>query len=243
MNKTAIQWSTHSWNPVSGCSKVSPGCKHCYAEGIANRFWDERKFTDVRWHEERIEQPLHARKPRLIFVNSMSDFFHEDIPVDILERCLNVMLQADWHIYFVLTKRSPRMRALLSTRFAAAALQPHIWWGVSVENRKYGLPRIEDLHATTAAVKFLSIEPLLEDLGPLKLKGIDWVIVGGESGPNFRYMDPNWARLIRDQCQAQGVAFFFKQWSGVHPHRLGRLLDGREWNEYPGTANREEREK
>src|ERR1051325_8466290 len=169
----------------------------------------------------------------MIFVNSMSGLFFEDVPDEYILSVVEVMRRADWHVYQVLTKRSDRLRALLSSSLAGAAMLPHIWWGVSVENRKYGLPRLSHLRRTEAAVRFLSIEPLLEDLGCLDLTGISWVIVGGESGPRARRMNREWAISIRDQCVAAKVPFFFKQWGGVQKKRTGRELDGRTWDEMP----------
>ena len=169
----------------------------------------------------------------MIFVNSMSDLFHEDVPDSYIESVSNVMLAADWHIYQVLTKRATRMARLLSTKLGAAARAPHIWWGVSVENRKHGVPRIDVLRAAPARVRFLSIEPLLEDVGPIDLRRIDWVIVGGESGANARRMEPDWVRSVRDRCVAAGVPFFFKQWGGVRKSETGRRLDDRTYDEFP----------
>jgi protein gp37 len=169
----------------------------------------------------------------MIFVNSMSDLFHEDIPDDYIEAVGNVMLAANWHIYQVLTKRPERLAVLLRTKLRRACRRSHIWWGVSVENRKHGLPRIDVLRRSPARMKFLSVEPLLEDLGPLKLTGVDWLIVGGESGPGARPMDPTWVRSIRDQCRVAQVPFFFKQWGGVRKHETGRNLDGRTHDDFP----------
>jgi len=205
MAKTSIEWSEYVWNPVRGCVKVSPGCKHCYAETFAERFRDvpghpfEQGF-DVRLVPEKLEDPLRWRTPRRIFVNSMSDLFQDRVPTDYIASVGRVMEKAHWHTYQVLTKRHERMRKLLSRELSWMGLLPHAWFGVSVENRRHGLPRIRALRETPAAIAFLSIEPLLEDLGPLDLRGIDWVIVGGESGPRARPMLEEWVLSIRDQC-------------------------------------------
>jgi len=233
-----IEWTDATWNPTRGCTKISPGCTHCYAEVFAERFRGvkghpyEQGF-DLRLVPEKLSEPLRWKTPRRIFVNSMSDLFHEGVPDDYIAAVIEVMLQADWHIYQVLTKRSSRMRDLLKTRFRMAAARPHIWWGVSVENKKYGLPRLQDLLDTPAATKFLSVEPLLEDIGDVDLTGINWVIVGGESGAGARPMRREWVISIRKQCRAYGVPFFFKQWGGVRKKKAGRLLDGRTYDEMP----------
>jgi protein gp37 len=187
---------------------------------------------------EKLNEPLKWRSPRRVFVNSMSDLFHEAVPDDYIASVVDVMVRADWHTFQVLTKRSRRMRDLLRTCLRFAAAKPHIWWGVSVENQKHGLPRIEHLRSTPAAVKFLSIEPLLEDLGTINLSRIDWVIVGGESGFGARPMLPQWVTSIRSQCREHGVPFFFKQWGGVRKKRTGRLLDGQTYDEMPPTTLR-----
>ena len=239
-----IEWTDATWNPTRGCTKISPGCAHCYAEVFAERFRGvkghpyEQGF-DLRLVPEKLAEPLKWKTPRRIFVNSMSDLFHEEIPDDYIASVVDVMLQADWHIYQVLTKRSARMRDLLKTRLRMAAARPHIWWGVSVENKKYGLPRIQHLHAAPAAMKFLSIEPLLEELGEIDLTDIDWVIVGGESGPGARPMLRDWVVSIRRQCRRDGVPFFFKQWGGVRKKKAGRLLDGRTYDEMPVVGSPE----
>jgi protein gp37 len=233
-----IEWTDATWNPVRGCTKISPGCKHCYAEAFAERFRSvkghpyEQGF-DLRLVPHKLAEPLRWRKPKMIFVNSMSDLFHEGVPDDYIEAAANVMMRANWHTYQVLTKRSKRLAQLLSTRLQFAATAPHIWWGVSVEDKRYGLPRIADLQCAPAAVRFLSIEPLLEDLGTLDLRGIHWVIVGGESGRGARPMSREWLISIRDQCAKAGVPFFFKQWGGVHKKSTGRMLDRRIYNEFP----------
>jgi protein gp37 len=235
---SSIEWTDATWNPVRGCDKISPGCKHCYAEVFAERFRGipghpyEQGF-DLRLVPEKLEEPLRWHTPKMIFVNSMSDLFHDGIPESYIERVERVMMEADWHTYQVLTKRSARMASLLSSRLRFAAAAPHIWWGVSVENRRYGWPRIADLRGTPAAVRFLSIEPLLEHLGDLDLNGIHWVIVGGESGRGARPMQRDWVVSIRDQCAHAGVPFFFKQWGGWNKKRAGRKLDGRTYDAFP----------
>jgi protein gp37 len=233
-----IEWTDATWNPTRGCTKISPGCAHCYAEVFAERFRGvkghpyEQGF-DLRLVPEKLTEPLRWKTPRRIFVNSMSDLFHEAVPDEYIASVVDVMLQADWHIYQVLTKRSSRMRDLLKNRFRMAAARPHIWWGVSVENKKYGLPRLLDLLDTPAATKFLSVEPLLEHIGDFDLTGISWVIVGGESGPGARPMQREWVLSIRKKCREHNVPFFFKQWGGVRKKKAGRLLDGRTYDEMP----------
>lgn len=233
-----IEWTDATWNPVRGCTKISPGCKHCYAETFAERFRGvkghpyEQGF-DLRLVPEKLTEPFSWRSPKLVFVNSMSDLFHTGVPDSYAEAVSQVMVKANWHTYQVLTKRSERLKELLNTRLRFAARQSHIWWGVSVENRKHGLPRIDDLRNAPAKVRFLSIEPLLEDLGRFDLSGIDWVIVGGESGPGARPLHRDWVVSIREQCQSAGVPFFFKQWGGKRKARYGRELDGRTYDEYP----------
>ncbi|HEX7183063.1 MAG TPA: phage Gp37/Gp68 family protein [Thermoanaerobaculia bacterium] len=235
---SAIEWTDATWNPVRGCTKISSGCAHCYAETFAERFRGvpghpyEQGF-DLRLVPEKLTQPLLWRQPKMVFVNSMSDLFHEDVPDDYTVKVARVMQLASWHTYQVLTKRSERLRDLLKTRLRFAAEEPHIWWGVSVENRKQGLPRIEHLQAAPAVVRFLSIEPLLEGLGAVDLSGISWVIVGGESGPGARPIEESWVIEIRDQCHRARVPFFFKQWGGRHKSRTGRRLEGRTYDELP----------
>lgn len=235
---SSIEWTDATWNPVRGCTKITPGCANCYAETFAERFRGvaghpyERGF-DLRTVPEKLTEPLRWRKPRTVFVNSMSDLFHRDVADEYINAVADVMLEGSWHIYQVLTKRSERLRDLLRGSLERAARAEHIWWGVSVENRRHGVPRIDHLRETGATIKFLSIEPLLEDVGVLDLSGIDWVIVGGESGRNARPMRSEWVESLRDQCIASGVAFFFKQWGGVQKKRAGRILDGRTWDEMP----------
>jgi protein gp37 len=236
-----IEWTDATWNPVRGCTKISPGCKHCYAETFAERFRGvnghpyEQGF-DLRLVPEKLTEPLLWRSPKLVFVNSMSDLFHERVPDDYIEMVCRVMAKANWHTFQVLTKRSERLRDLLRGRLHFAAEQKHIWWGVSVEDRNYGLPRIPHLQAAPARVRFLSIEPLLEDLGPFDLSGISWTIVGGESGPGARPMKEEWVISVRDQCATSQVPFFFKQWGGARKARNGRLLRGRTYDEYPARV-------
>jgi protein gp37 len=235
---TTIEWTDATWNPVRGCSKISPGCKNCYAERFAERFRGvpEHPFEqgfDVRLVPEKLPEPLRWKTPRKIFVNSMSDLFHESIPDSYILQIAEVMRKANWHIFQILTKRHERMARLLSGPLSSLAAEPHIWWGVSVENRKHGLPRLRKLQKTPIAVRFLSIEPLLEDLGEIDLHGISWVIVGGESGPGARPMQPAWVRSIQKQCSRDGVPFFFKQWGGTRKKASGRDLDGRIYSNFP----------
>jgi len=233
-----IEWTDATWNPVRGCTKISPGCKHCYAETFAERFRGvkghpyEQGF-DLRLVPEKLVEPFSWRSPKLVFVNSMSDLFQAGVPDEYAKAVAQVTVTANWHTYQVLTKRSETLRHALRTKLEFAADSEHIWWGVSVEDRKYGLPRIDHLRHTPARVRFLSIEPLLEDLGEINLSGIHWVIVGGESGPGARPMKRAWVISIRDQCRNQHVPFFFKQWGGVRKARNGRKLDGRTYDEYP----------
>jgi len=242
-NHSKIEWTDATWNPVRGCTKVSPGCAHCYAQTFAERFRGvpghpyEQGF-DLRLVPEKLAEPLRWTRPRMVFVNSMSDLFHPDVPDAYIAACAGVMETANWHTYQVLTKRSRRLRDLLCGRLRSAGEPPHVWWGVSVENRRHGLPRIEHLRAAPAAVRFLSIEPLLEDLGRINLKGINWVIVGGESGAGARPMKREWVAGIRDQCRGARVPFFFKQWGGVRKCETGRELDGRTHDDMPAPVHR-----
>jgi len=234
---TTIEWTDATWNPVTGCTKISPGCDHCYAERFSERFRGtpghpfETGF-DLTLRPERLEQPLRWREPRMIFVNSMSDLFHKEIPKGFVARVFDTMERAPWHTFQVLTKRSSLMRNFLRMRYGSRRGPAHMWFGVSVEDGSRA-SRIRHLREAPAGVRFLSIEPLIGPLGVLDLTGIDWVIVGGESGPGARPMRTEWVRNIRDQCTAAGVAFFFKQWGGFRPKSGGRELDGREWNEFP----------
>ncbi len=237
-SNSMIEWTDATWNPVRGCTKISPGCKHCYAETFAERFRGvkghpyEQGF-DLRLVPSKLGEPLKWRAPKMIFVNSMSDLFHDLVPDSYIVAVARVMVAAKWHTYQVLTKRSERLRNLLDTKLRFAAEQRHIWWGVSVEDKKYGLPRIEDLRNTRAGVRFLSVEPLLEDLGKVNLRGIHWMIVGGESGAGARPMKEEWVLRLRDQCQQNRISFFFKQWGGVRKAATGRRLEGRIYNEFP----------
>jgi protein gp37 len=241
-NNSRIEWTDATWNPVRGCTKISPGCKHCYAETFAERFRGvkghpyEQGF-DLRLVPEKLTEPFGWRSPKLVFVNSMSDLFQPGVPDSYVEAVSRVMATADWHTYQVLTKRSERLRDLLAGSLRFAAEKENIWWGVSVEDRKYGLPRVDDLRLAPARVRFLSVEPLLEDLGEFDLSGISWVNVGGESGPGARPMKKEWVVSIRRQCREQRVPFFFKQWGGVRKARNGRVLDGRTYDEYPARAD------
>jgi protein gp37 len=235
---STIEWTDATWNPVRGCSRVSPGCLHCYAETFAERFRGVAGHPfefgfDLRLVAEKLADPIQWSKPKKIFVNSMSDLFHEGVPDEYIEEVCRIMLAANWHTYQILTKRADRMAALLQGKLRKAARAAHIWWGVSVENRKHGLPRIAKLRGAKPTVAFLSIEPLLEDLGIMDLRGMHWVIVGGESGPGARTMSPEWVRRIRDQCKQRSIPFFFKQWGGVRKKAAGRRLDGRIYDQFP----------
>lgn len=240
-NHTAIEWTDATWNPLRGCTRISPGCVHCYAERFAERFRGvpghpyEQGF-DLRLVPERLADPLRWTKPKMIFVNSMSDLFHQSVKEDYIIEVARVMQAANWHTYQVLTKRSERMRDLLRTSIRFAAEEPHIWWGVSVEDRQFGLPRVEHLRSSPASLRMLSIEPLLEDLGPLNLEDIGWVISGGESGPGARPMNPDWVRRIRDRCAEADIPFFFKQWGGPRKGKSGRRLDGRTHDNVPDRS-------
>jgi len=236
MARTTIEWTESSWNPVTGCTKISPGCAHCYAERMARRLqaMGQPNYANgfrVSLHEHVLELPLHWKRPRMIFVNSMSDLFHHEVPLEFIEKVFEVMKQATHHQFQVLTKRSERL-CQLSPRLA---WPENVWMGVSVENADY-LFRIDHLRLTGAAVKFVSFEPLLGPVGNCDLRGIDWVIVGGESGPKARPMCPEWVRQIRARCLAANVPFFFKQWGGVFRKRNGRSLDGRTWEQWPKRA-------
>lgn len=238
-----IEWTDATWNPVRGCTRISPGCKHCYAQTFAERFRGvsghpyEQGF-DLRLVPDKLLEPLRWPSPKMIFVNSMSDLFHEGISNSYVNAVAKVMAVTPWHTYQVLTKRAARLRRLLSGELHWITGQDHIWWGVSVEDRKHGLPRVQELQDSPVAVRFLSAEPLLEDLGLLDLRGIHWVIVGGESGSGARPMKREWVLSILEQCRALGIPFFFKQWGGTHKKRAGRLLNGRTHDEYPTTNRR-----
>lgn len=236
--KSTIEWTDATWNPMRGCTKISPGCLHCYAETFAERFRNvpghpyEQGF-DLRLVPEKLAEPGRWATKKQVFVNSMSDLFHKDVSDGYIEKVCRVMQRVDWHVYQVLTKRSERLRDLLAGKLSWAADCPNVIWGVSVENRKHGQPRIDHLRQTPARLRFLSVEPLIEDLGDIDLTGIDWVIVGGESGAGARPLDEDWVLSLRDQCKAANVPFFFKQWGGVRKKKAGRLLQGRTYDEMP----------
>jgi protein gp37 len=233
-----IEWTDATWNPLRGCTKISPGCKHCYAETFAERFrgvpgHPYQQGFDLRLIPGKISEPFQWSGPRTVFVNSMSDLFQPEVPDAYIEDVARVMVEANWHTYQVLTKRADRLSEMLSGRLRFASQHRHIWWGVSVEDRKYGLPRIEHLRTAPAATRFLSIEPLLEDLGDFDISGIDWAIVGGESGPGARPMEKSWVERILKLCSQQQVDFFFKQWGGVQKSKTGRILNGRTFDDMP----------
>ena len=240
--KSTIEWTDASWNPVTGCTKIGAGCDNCYAAAFAERFRGVAGHPyqvgfDLTLRPERLGHPLTWRKPKKIFVNSMSDLFHKDIPVAFVDRVFDTMERAHWHIFQVLTKRSTALRDYVNRRYGAAGAPSHIWFGVSVENRQ-AMSRIAHLLEARVAVRFLSVEPLLEDLVGFTASGMAWVIVGGESGNRARPMSKVWAARVRDACLEEGVPFFFKQWGkfGEDGRRRGdddRLLEGRAWNEFP----------
>lgn len=232
-SNSSIEWTESTWNPVTGCTKVSPGCKNCYAERMAKRLLamgqpNYKNGFKLTMHDHALDLPLKWKKPQTIFVNSMSDLFHKDVQEDFIQKVFDIMNRAPWHTFQVLTKQAERL-AEISNRLPWGK---NIWMGVSVENADYKL-RIDFLRRTKAHVKFISFEPLIDRIGKVNLREIDWVIVGGESGPRARYMSPEWVADIRDQCLAQKVPFFFKQWGGVNKKKAGRLLDGRTWDEMP----------
>ena len=236
--KSSIEWTEATWNPVTGCSKISPGCKHCYANRLALRLqaigqYNYRNGFQVTLHPHMLEIPLGWKKSRTIFVNSMSDLFHQEVPLEFIQSVFATMRAAFWHRFQVLTKRPERVK-ILDQQLNWAE---NIWMGTSVESRSF-VSRIDQLRETSAHVKFLSLEPLLGTLSGLNLRGIDWGIVGGESGPGARPMNPDWAREIRDQCVSQNIPFFFKQWGGVFKKQTGRVLDGRTWEEFPRCVAR-----
>lgn len=236
--KSEIEWTDMTWNPVTGCTRIGPGCDNCYAERFAERWRGiaghpyEQGF-DLRLWPSRLEYPLRWRKPRMIFVNSMSDLFHKKIDRSFLDRVFDVMERSDWHVFQVLTKRSSLMRNYARARYDGETVPRHIWLGVSVEDSAH-INRISHLKAINSEVRFVSFEPLLGPVEEVDLRGIAWAIVGGESGPGARTMQPDWARGLRDTCRRDKVAFFFKQWGGLHPKSNGRLLDDVEWNGFPG---------
>jgi protein gp37 len=241
-----IEWTDATWNPVRGCTKISPGCKNCYAATFAERWRGipghpyEQGF-DLRLVPDKLKEPVHWSRSRRVFVNSMSDLFQEGVPETFIVQVFETMIEADWHTFQILTKRAERMRAVVGSLPKNLVGRSHVWLGVSVEDRKYGVPRIDILRGIDAAVRFLSVEPLLEDLGDVDLSGIHWVIVGGESGPGARPMNKAWVISIRDQCREQRIPFFFKQWGGVRKKATGRTLDGRTYNAMPARGTRKDR--
>ena len=239
---SSIEWTDNTWNPVRGCTKVSPGCKHCYAETFAERFRGvpghpfEQGF-DVLLAPWKLLEPFHWSESKLVFTNSMSDLFNDEVTDQFIVAAFEVMAAADWHTYQVLTKRPARMRRMLKGDLEFAAGLPHIWWGTSVEDRKYGLPRVDLLRKCEVARRFLSCEPLLEDLGKINVDGIGWVIAGGESGRDARPMRKEWVTSLRDQCSSACVPFFFKQWGGFPKGKLGSKLDEKEYKAFPPLPN------
>jgi protein gp37 len=230
---SSIEWTESTWNPVTGCTKVSPGCKHCYAERLAKRLKamgqsNYQKEFELALHENALQLPLKWTKPQMVFVNSMSDLFHPDVPEDFIRRVFEVMQEACIHTYQILTKRSERLEGLAYK----LPWPPNVWAGVSVESKRY-LYRIDHLRSIPAHTRFVSFEPLLESLGQINLDGINWAIVGGESGPKARTMREEWVEEIHDQCRNAGIAFFFKQWGGPNKKKTGRILHGKTWNELP----------
>lgn len=237
---SSIEWTDATWNPVTGCTKITAGCVNCYAARFSERFRGVKGHPfetgfDITLRPARLDQPLRWRRPRTIFVNSMSDLFHKEVPTGFVDQVFDTMEAADWHKFQVLTKRSSLMRKYLARRYADRMPPAHMWFGVSVEDAA-ARSRVDHLRQAPAAVRFLSIEPLIGPVGRVDLTGIHWVIVGGESGPGARPMHEAWVTDLRDQCLDQGVAFFFKQWGGFRPKTGGRVLSGREWNEMPMLA-------
>jgi protein gp37 len=234
---TEIEWTDATWNPVTGCTKIGPGCENCYAARFAERWRGikdhpyEQGF-DLRLWPERLLQPASWRKPRMIFVNSMSDLFQKDLDIAFVDKVFETMESANWHVYQVLTKRSSLMRNYIKKRYGDQKVPNHIWLGVSVEDSAHK-SRIQHLRQINSEARFISFEPLLGSIGVVDLSGIAWAIIGGESGPKSRPMKPQWATELRDVCKTYGVAFFFKQWGGARPKSGGRLLEGREWNGFP----------
>ena len=233
MASSKIEWTESTWNPVTGCTKISAGCQHCYAERMAKRLkamgqLNYRNGFEVTLHEQVLEYPLLWKKPKTIFVNSMSDLFHEEIPDHFIKKVFDTMKRAYWHKFQVLTKRSSRLKELATQ----LDWPENVWMGVTVENTKVK-NRIDDLRTVPAFIRFLSLEPLLESLGYLNLSNIHWVIVGGESGPGARPMEKEWIKDIKKQCLVKNVPFFFKQWGGVNKKKSGRILDGQVWDEMP----------
>jgi protein gp37 len=234
---SSIEWTESTWNPLTGCTKISPGCKHCYAERLSKRLQaigqtNYKNGFRLTLHEQSLSIPLQWKKPQMIFVNSMSDLFHEDVPIDFIKKVFYIMNKASWHIFQVLTKRSTRLLELNDQ----ISWSQNIWMGVSVENNDY-IYRIDHLRKTNAKTKFISLEPLLGPLPDINLDGIDWIIVGGESGPGARKMDISWVRDIRDQSLQNDIPFFFKQWGGINKKKTGRILDGQTWDTLPKKYN------
>jgi protein gp37 len=239
MGKTNIGWTNDTWNPVTGCTKISDGCNNCYAETLTKRYPSAFPVSfELMLRPERLDHPLHWRKPRMIFVNSMSDLFHKEIPDDYIARVFDTMERADWHIYQVLTKRSSLMRDFLRRRYGSAPGPRHMWFGVSIEDAVNKTARLRHLQQAPAGVRFLSVEPLLGPIGELDLAGIDWVIVGGESGPRARIMKIEWARDVYTQCRAGHVPFFMKQDSGLYPGRQGRIPADLWIREFPAMVDK-----
>jgi protein gp37 len=235
--KSQIEWTDATWNPVTGCTKIGPGCDNCYAERFAERWRGVKDHPyeqgfDLRLWPSRLTQPAQWKKPRMIFVNSMSDLFHKDIDRSHIDKVFDAMEAADWHVYQVLTKRSSLMRNYLRARYAGGPVPAHIWLGVSVEDAAHK-SRIDHLRQIDSEARFISFEPLLGAIGEVDLSGVAWAIVGGESGPHARPMHPEWATELRHACERHDVAFFFKQWGGARPKSGGRLLEGEEWNGFP----------
>lgn len=239
---SAIEWTDATWNPVTGCTRISAGCDNCYAARFSERFRGvtghpfESGF-DLTLRPERLNQPRIWKRPRMIFVNSMSDLFHKEIPKSYIAAVFDAMESADWHTYQVLTKRSSLLMKFINERYPRRPAPSHMWFGVSVENGR-ATSRVAHLQNANVSVRFLSIEPLIAPVGRLDLRDIHWVILGGESGPGARPMHPAWATAVRNQCVAAGVPFFFKQWGGRTPKAGGRVLDGREWSQYPKVQHR-----
>ncbi|MEZ5920711.1 MAG: phage Gp37/Gp68 family protein [Parvularculaceae bacterium] len=241
MGKTQIEWTDATWNPVTGCTKISAGCDNCYAERFAERWRGvpghpyEHGF-DLQLRPERVGQPLQWRQPRMIFVNSMSDLFHKQVPKVFIDKVFDTMDAANWHTFQVLTKRSSLLKKYVNSRYKDKPAPRHIWLGVSVEDGTKK-SRVKHLQDSNANIRFLSVEPLIGAVGKLDLKGIHWVIVGGESGPGYRPMQLEWAKEVKDQCKKARVPFFFKQWGGVRPKSGGRVLDGKVWDGFPKVAS------
>lgn len=236
-DRSHIEWTDATWNPVTGCTKISLGCDNCYAQRFSERFRGVKGHPfengfDLTLKPNRLDQPLHWKRSRMIFVNSMSDLFHKKIPADYVDKVFDVMEEANQHVYQILTKRSSLMRTYINRRYGDTHAPAHIWLGVSIETPRV-LVRLKHLQETQATVRFISFEPLLDSIGEVELTNISWAIVGGESGPGARPLNPAWVRELRDQCLAQSVAFFFKQWGGRTPKAQGNKIDGRQWLQFP----------